>query len=415
MPRTLVSVVAGGLVVVGGFAGWQQGSRADESRGVERESVERPTEGLVSSRDQRSSDPAASSTTTASPLTTKGTDPGRSCTTPGPTSAEGADDLLQGMDDLPTAEGGDHGGSIALADGRRMFVFGDTIRASGISPFLVRNSVLVADGGCLQALEVDDEGPAIPDRGDLGYWPMSMRAVEVPGGTTVQVVTAGVRRTGLGAYETVGSNLATFEVPTGRMPRLTSHRQLGTSTNDPRVPTWGAALWESGGWVYVYGTTSNRDKSTFGWSLRVARTRPEDLADTTSWEYWGGSAWAKGEPAAARRPEAALIPADGGVSHVLSVIERDGSWYAVSKVGDYVGDTLAVWKAPSPTGPFVKHEVRDLSNSAEIRRYTPLAHPDLETSSGRLLVSWSESPTATGPYYTTPSLYRPRFAEIDLP
>ena len=79
-----------------------------------------------------------------------------------------------------------------------MFVFGDTIRDTDVvSPFMVRNSVLVANGGCLRAMRAGDDGAVIPDEGDTGYWPMSLRARAVPGGTRVEVITAAVRDLGV--------------------------------------------------------------------------------------------------------------------------------------------------------------------------------------------------------------------------
>lgn len=453
MARLLTSVLAGVLLVVGGWYGWHHAARVDAavtevgqavlpdsspgrtgdaSRGEGRTAgTSRPTQASGSS----TSRPGAARTTpgaggtpssgprsttgdtpgTSHPMPTTGTRPGEPCATPGPTSADGMNQLFGKLDGVPTIEGADHGASVLLADGRRLYTFGDTIRADSVKPFMVRNSILLSDGGCLTPMPVADDGPAIPSRDGTGYWPMSVRAVPSSGGTTVQVITAQVRSTGRGTFETTGSGLATFQVPTNRTPRLVSHAHLGGSTSDPRTPTWGAAMWESGGHIYVYGTASNATKSTAGWSLRVARTTPGRLGNPSAWEYWDGSRWVAGDPSAARRDAAALVPAEQGVSHVLSVFERDGSWYALSKEGDYLGDTLAVWKAPSPTGPFTKHRVAGLANDSAIRRYTPLAHPDFATSSGRLLVSYSQSPQTSRPYFTNPELYRPRFIEITLP
>jgi len=199
------------------------------------------------------------------------------------------------------------------------------------------------------------------------------------------------------------------------MPRLVSHEPIGERTTDPRVPTWGASMWDSGSWTYVFGTASNADKSTAGWALHVARSRPDDLSDPEAWQYWDGSSWVAGDPTAAQSEAAELIGPHSGVSHVLGVLERDGSWYAVSKEGDYHGAWLSVWKADEVTGPWTKHRIRPLANDTKIRRYAPLVHPDFETASGRLLISWSEAPKKRAPFYTHPELYRPHFAEIELP
>lgn len=380
MLRFLVSLLASGLVILGAWFGWTH---------------------------------PAGSTSAAAP-----DDRGdsSSCAVPAPTDADGMNELLDQLDDEPTLEGADHGGSVALADGRRLFAFGDTIRDTDVvSPFMVRNSMLVMDGGCIEVVAPDNDGSVIPDDAQIGYWPMSLRAVPTSTGTTVQIITESVRVRGSESFQTSGSNLATFDVPTDATPRLVSQTPLGPRSTDPRDPTWGAAMWDQGRYTYVFGTASNATKSTAGWSLHVARTLPANLADPAAWQYWDGSRWATGARSAAKQPGAELVTADNGVSHVLGVVEQDGSWYAVSKEGDYHGEWLTVWKAPSVTGPYTKHRVRTLANDSRIRRYAPLVHPDVETSSGRLLVSWSESPTSYGDFFTHPERYRPRFAEIDLP
>lgn len=421
MTRFLASYLAGILVIVGGWYGW---SRADEvdsrvrdlalalgAKGPSTESKPRgaPPEGMLTDPDARIS---VTNTPAAPP-----------CSRPQPAGADGMNRLMDTLADQPRLQGGDHGGSTLLADGRRMVVYGDTIRDEGsVSPFMVRNSVAIVDGGCLQPMTGRGGDAVIPDDADdTGYWPMSLRAVAVDGGTRVEVITNRVRQVGADdevgddSFETLGSSLVTFEVPTGRMPRLVDQVRLSPDVSDHRVPTWGAAMWDQEGRTYVFGTASNEAKSTKGWSLHVARTAPGSLGDQEAWEYWDGDEWSAEPPPPGDRSAAELIPADQGVSHVLSVFERDGSWYAVSKEGDFVGDRLAVWKADSVTGPWTKHEVRPLANTPDIHRYTPLAHPDFDTPSGSLLVSWSEAPVDHDRYATNPELYRPEFDEIRLP
>src|SRR3546814_8314800 len=70
-----------------------------------------------------------------------------------------------------TSQGGDVGASVRLQDGRRLFFFGDTLRAAdrGGQRF-VRNSMLVLGSGCLKMVEPVDHGAIIPDRdAAVGY------------------------------------------------------------------------------------------------------------------------------------------------------------------------------------------------------------------------------------------------------
>ncbi|NYF98856.1 hypothetical protein [Janibacter cremeus] len=298
MGRFLASYLAGIVVVVGGWFGWTSADRVDEAVSASADLVVPRPSGDAHSQD-RAVSPAPSDPDRT--LSTVGTEPSPLCRIRTPSSAPGMNRVMTRLDDQPTLRGGDHGGSVKLADGRRMLFYGDTIRdPTTVSPFMVRNSVLVLDHGCLRPMDGQDGEAVIPDDpDDTGYWPMSMRAVQVPGGTRVQVITNRVRAVGPledgttpdspDGFRTLGSSLATFEVPTGRTPHFVGQTQLTPDTTDPRVPTWGAAMWEHDGMLYVFGTASNVTKTTAGWSLHVARTRPDELSDTGAWEYWDGS------------------------------------------------------------------------------------------------------------------------------
>jgi len=416
MGRFLVSYLAGMLVILGGWYGWTRADAVDARVGAAAEGLA-PGDTTASRTRPRGAAPAGMPRDPDASISVTDTPAGEHCERARATGAEGMDRLMDRLDDEPLLQGGDHGGSVILADGRRMFVYGDTIRDSvTVSPFMVRNSVLIADDGCVTAVEGPDRAAVVSnDRDNTGYWPMSLRSVAVDGGTRVEVIMNRVREDRVNAFQTLGTSLVTFEVPTNRMPKVVDRQPLAPDPEDWRTPNWGAAMWDHDGRTYVFGTASNETKTTAGWSLHVARTDPENLGDMDTWEYWDGSQWVADPPSASASEASHLIPADKGVSHVLSVFERDGSWYALSKEGDYTGDRLAVWKADAVTGRWEKHIGQSLENTNGIQRYTPLAHPDFRTLSGELLISWSESPEDQGRYYTNPELYRPEFDEITLP
>lgn len=416
MGRFLVSYLAGMLVILGGWYGWARADAVDERVGAAAEGLT-PGDTTPGRTQDRGAPPAGMPTNPDASISVTDSPPGEHCERPRASGADGMDRLMDRLDDEPLLRGGDHGGSAILADGRRMFVYGDTIRDPvTVSPFMVRNSVLVADDGCVTAVEGPDRAAVVSDdRDNTGYWPMSLRSIAVDGGTKVQVVMNRVREDREHTFQTLGTSLVTFEVPTNRMPQVVDRQPLAPDPEDWRTPNWGAAMWDHDGRTYVFGTASNETKTTAGWSLHVARTDPERLGDMDAWEYWDGTQWVADQPSASASETSHLIPADKGVSHVLSVFERDGSWYALSKEGDFTGDRLAVWEADTVTGPWEKHIIQPLENTDGIQRYTPLAHPDFRTTSGSLLISWSESPEDHGIYYTNPELYRPEFDEISLP
>ncbi len=315
-------------------------------------------------------------------------------------------------------QGADVGADVTLQDGRRLWVFGDTLRSASFDGRrFVRNSMLVFDDRCANVVLPADHDALIPDRDDgVGYWPMSIARVERAGydlvGVTVQRVTGADRPGDAAAFTNLGPAVAVFVVRPGEPPQLLTVRDVGPDDEDPSRPTWGAATAVADGWVYLYGTATPGTDLVFGFSLRVARVRPDDLLDPGAWRYWDGARWSRDADGAAE-----LIPAEGGVSQTLSVFEQDGTWYAVSKRDEFLGSDLVVWSAPSPTGPFTasapKASIPSDVESGRLR-YMPLAHPDLLPRKGTVVVSYSRNDTDLAAVDENPFLYRPRFLRIRL-
>lgn len=315
-------------------------------------------------------------------------------------------------------QGADVGADVVLQDGRRLWVFGDTLRAASAGQRFVRNSMLVFDDRCVRVVVPADGGALVPDRADgVGYWPMSVAKIQRSGydlvGVGLQRVRGADAPDGALAFDNLGPSVAVFIVARGLPPQLLDVRDLGPDDADSRLPTWGAASAVSDGWVYLYGTARPRRAGVFGFSLHVARARPDDLLDQSRWRYWDGRRWQ-------RRPDrsAVLVPADGGVSQTLSVFERSGRWYAVSKRDEFLGTDLVIWSAPGPTGPFTASPpVAEIpSDQDEGRlRYMPLAHPDLLPEKDSVIVSYSQNDTDLAKIDANPFLYRPRFLRVPLP
>lgn len=334
-----------------------------------------------------------------------------------PRSVGGLNDLIAHYRSLPGFVGADVGADVQLQDGRRIWVFGDTLRQKDFQgQRFVRNSMLMFSPGCATVVMPRDHGAVVPDRPDgVGYWPMDVGAVHYTGYDVVGVSLQRVRTTGTGAFdfETLGPAIALFSVPVGGAPHLITVRDLGPDDADPTKPTWGAAIETTAEAVYIYGTASPTQGVAFGRQLEVARAPITGVADPSTWRYWDGHLW-QTDPGRA----AVLIPAVGGVSQVLSVFQRGGTWYAVSKRDDLLGHDLVIWKAPAPTGPFVASTplAEIPSDSADgLLRYMPLAHPDLLPGDGSVVVSYSRNVADLDRLWKNPRLYRPRFLRVPLP
>jgi hypothetical protein len=332
-----------------------------------------------------------------------------------PRSVADINRMITNWRSVPGFVGADVGADAKLQDGREIWVFGDTLRQADFEgQRFVRNSMLIFSRQCATVVIPRDHGAVVPDRIDgVGYWPMDVGVEHRAGADLVGVSLQRVRSTGAGAFDfrILGPALALFKVPVGKAPVLLVVRDLGADAVDPTRPVWGAAVETVGNLVYIYGTASPGDQSTFGRMLQVARVQITQAGDQSQWRYWDGHRW---QPNA--RKAAALIPAKGGVSEVLSVFHRGHTWYAVSKRSDVLGKDLVIWKAPAPTGPFVPSApLADLPSDKGVLRYMPLAHPDLLPAADSVVVSYSRNVADLNRLLEDPHLYRPYFLRVPLP
>lgn len=343
------------------------------------------------------------------------------CVSTGP--VRGVDDLnrITQLRGSAAFQGGDVGADVLLQDGRRIFMFGDTLRSDDVpGGQFVRNSMLVFGPDCLQVVLPADGGAIIPERGGgVGYWPMSLASFRRPSYDLVIVSAQRVRTTGEGAFdfENIGPSVAQFVVPRGGTPQLVSQQDIGADDADPSRPMWGAATVADHGWLYLYGThrstTAPTDGRATGFALAVARVRPRQVMDEQQWRYWDGNRWGT-DPGRS----VDLVGEEGGVSQTLSAFERDGLWYAFSKRNEFLGSDLVFWTAPGPQGPFTVQPTAGhlpSEGGTGLLRYMPLAHPDLFPATRSVLVSYSQNSADFGEVLEDPLLYRPRFLRVPLP
>jgi hypothetical protein len=325
-------------------------------------------------------------------------------------------DLVDSTEGVPAFVGADIGVDVPLGSGRSIWLFGDTLRRTSTGDAFVRNSMLLFTPGCVQVVVPDGGGAVVADRDDgVGYWPMSVWKLDHGGETTVYAMyqrVADAPGSGFG-FVTLGPALAVFRVPGSGAPQLLMRVDLGTDDDSPEVPEWGAASALDGGWLYLYGTSTRDIPGVHGFALRVARVRPDRVADLPAWRYWDGLGWA-----ADPKDAVPLIGEQGGVSQTLSVWSEDGRWYVLSKQDEFLGRAVVVWPGDSPVGPFGPPQaVADIPCdpvTGELR-YMPLAHPTLLPIPGTVVVAYSRNYADLAEVCAWPSRYRPYFLRVMLP
>jgi hypothetical protein len=325
--------------------------------------------------------------------------------------------------DLPYWQSADVGASAMLADGRVLWMWGDTIREREVEPELPRmvdNSMLITSGSCISQLVDDAHGPALPrDPNRLSIWPMSVVRTDPgpaagPGATDVVVVFCSRVQRGDRMWDFIvrGTTVAVYTVGADGVPRLTDAAQL--TPDDPNLGAihWGAASELDGDWLYVYGSRNTGQAYTYGHEVYVARMPADRPTDAGAMQYWDGQGW-QGD----RSRVVPVIGAAEGVAQTLSVDRVGDTWVGYSKLGGDLADEAATWTSTAPTGPFTVQPVLSSPAGQDTGyiQYTPLAHPDIPTTPGRMVVSVSRNVDDYDLLLREPQLGRPLFAEVARP
>jgi hypothetical protein len=310
--------------------------------------------------------------------------------------------------------GGDSTYSTALSDGRLAFVFSDTFigtaQPDGSASFtgMARSSELV---GTLQHLVASYGGsfgsptPLIPDASNSsGIWETGATYTE--GTNQLIFVNEYTGPPGILTLSFTGkSGIAELSTGFGGLV----YRSVTPIPTDPDT-AWGSATVESGGYLYVYGVTINRDVGHGVLGMKVARVHIGRSLDVSLWEFWNGSGWVHGENTAA------LVETVNQLSGVIPD-PGDKGFIGVSIPSGVLYDkTVDLSYAPSPAGPWSDpqsvYSIPELKQYAGEFAYLPTFHPELSTRDD-LVVSYNLDTTEGFPVlFHDIHSYQPRFLLI---
>jgi len=328
-------------------------------------------------------------------------------------------------------QGGDATYTIPLADGRVLWLWGDSFRgdrrpngslAEGWG--MVRNSVAVGlPNASTWAFAHNMSKEFFPNtkKDKVWYWPL----YGASGGLTVRnkergqwvwifahEVTYDISRNASG-FNFMGSGNAIYRVwvPQRGLPKMWSKRMVPFPEAGTEIGIlWGAGLEKVGNTVYIYGTRRVHEPLTFGRELFLARTSFGSVGDTRKWEFWNGSRWSS------RVNDAAVIhPGVGGVSTTLSADYINGVWTLVTKKDEFLGTDVVALTSPNPWGPFTEKVLFTSPSTEKLYTYQASAHPELTSPPGTMVVTINRNPADFAEAIRKPQLYRPLFRVVNIP
>lgn len=302
--------------------------------------------------------------------------------------------------------GGDATYSVALPDGRTVWMFGDsfldTVYAdySRPSSSLIRNTFMVQAGPTMTTLcgNTIDAPQALVDTDnpfDEWYWPGDGTVI----GENLYVFFMYFIRTGGGGFDFayVRTDLVTFSLPT-----ITETSRTTVYTNNDIL--WGASILEDGGYIYVYGA----EQAFLTKYAHVSRYPATNI--TAAPEFWNGTSWVTTEPATnvGRLEKQSGLPVE--TSAQFAVFYSGGKYRLVTQE-DLFSPNIYTWEATAATGPWKKRQTVYVTpeTGGDNWTYNAFVHPQFTAGDGYILLSYNENSTNFLDLFADARIYRPKF------
>jgi hypothetical protein len=303
--------------------------------------------------------------------------------------------------------GADSAYSVPLPGGKTAWLYSDTFLGTvnadhsrpTHSPF-IHNSIVVDKRGTLTTYTGGT--PAAPeslvrvpggDEGQDWYW-FGDGTVE---GDHLRVSLLEFAKTGTGSFDFAFQRtaIASFSLPSMRFEGITQ-RPAG-------LVQWGSAIYEDGGYTYVYGVEDLQSTKY----LHLSRVRSGHLTNGP-WQYWTGSGWSADESSSARIMD--------GVANEFSVTKFQGKYTLVTgDTTEILSAKVVMYRSDALTGPFLDKTVLYTTpeTSGNVFTYNAKAHPELGDRD-TLLVTYNVNSFDTADVYTNVDNYRPRYVDVDV-
>ncbi|WP_431279499.1 DUF4185 domain-containing protein [Leifsonia poae] len=229
------------------------------------------------------------------------------------------------------------------------------------------------------------------DEGQNWYW-FGDGTVE---GNHLRVSLLEFAKTGDGPFDFAFKNtaIASFSLPSMTLEGITQ-RPAG-------AVEWGSAIYEDGGYTYVYGV---EDLGATKY-MHLARVRTNHLT-SAPWQFWTGTGWSADETTSARIMD--------GVSNEFSVTKFQGKYTLVTgDTSEILSAKVVMYRSDSLTGPFTNKTLLYTTpeTSGNVFTYNAKAHPELGNRN-TLLVTYNVNSFDTNDVYANVDNYRPRYIDV---
>ncbi len=177
-----------------------------------------------------------------------------------------------------------------------------------------------------------------------------------------------------------------------------------------RERSWGSAVLEDRGNLYIYGYDEERGKGIGKRRLTVARVPAKKLNDFAAWRFRTADGWSE-------KPEDAAPLADGLATEFSVSRVPGGKGYVAVYTENGLGDRIVGRFADAPEGPWSKplllYKCPEMAQDKGVFSYAAKAHA-WAASGDELLVSYCVNAWEFARLFRDDAVYRPRFVRVKL-
>ena len=306
--------------------------------------------------------------------------------------------------------------SIALPDGRSIFLMGDSyigkvtngVRSTG--DHMYRNTYNVYDNGKTTALYAVNGGktsaavpPGVTNEGQKWYWPGHGYVVD----NTLYIFQTLMYQGAEGAW---GFMYETTRILEYSLPDLKLKKDTAIPCHAPENVHYGMAALNDGDYQYIYAQVDIENDWDPVTEVYVARTTVQDMY--SKWEYWNGSSWSANSADAAAVSGISSV----AVSSQFNVIKLRDKYVLFTSAKNWNSRKAYTFVSDTPYGPWRnKKLIYELPELAQKNwySYNAMIHPQFEKN-GMILGSFCVNTDTFSEQFSNVASYRPIFFWLDV-
>lgn len=306
--------------------------------------------------------------------------------------------------------------SIALPDGRSIFLMGDsyvgkvTNGSRSTSDHMYRNTYNIYDNGKTTALYAVNGGktsaavpPGVTDEGQKWYWPGHGYVVD----NTLYIFQTLMYQGAEGAW---GFMYETTRILEYSLPDIKLIKDTAIPYHTAENVHYGMAAVNDGDYQYIYAQVDIENDWDPVTEVYVARTTVKDMYNR--WEFYNGSGWSNNPADAAALAGLSSV----AVSSQFNVIKLRDKYVLFTSAKNWDSRKVYTFVSDTPYGPWKnKKLIFELPPLAQKNwySYNAMVHPQFERD-GMILASYCVNTDTFSEQFSNVASYRPIFYWLDI-